>query len=306
MENLQTIGKENHKSLVVKIHYSEELKVLDEPKKTLLQILYVDEGAVLVGDDDEEKALIAPVLLCLNYFETQKTIHLKNAKGYSVFFEPEAINHGLIGDDEKHEKNSKDYFETEQLLIYPFKQSTKDNPVYLPVNGSVRERLLRIASDVKDQFYKQPDEYWPCRGRSFFIEMLMLLQSLYKLQIDNAIDIDTSNKSMIPVIKEIHLNYSNPDFSLKDLKTKEMLGSGIKFLKRKKEFKKVTGENPLMYLEKLRVEVGANLLKDTILKISEIARRCGFKTEEDFTDIFYKHKEMAPSSWRASFPNPYG
>lgn len=304
MNNLQTIGQEYHKGLVVKIHYTTDVGVLDVTGRTLFQILYIDEGAVVIGDETEEKALITPVLLCLNYKEKQKTVHLQNVKGYSIFFEPEAVNHGLLGAEAGGKRG--DYFETEELLIYPFKKSNKDNPVYLPVNGTVRERLLRIASDMKDQFYAQPDDYWPCRGRSFFIEMLMLLQSLYKLQIDNAIEIDTTDKTLMPAIKAIHLNYGSPDFTAKSLKAKELLGTGLGYLKQKAAFKKAFGAAPALYLEKHRMEVGANLLKDTILRISEIARRCGYCSEEAFETVFYKHHAMSPATWRASFPNPYG
>lgn len=306
MQELHTIGKEIHKGFCVKIYYTNDLNILDTYGKELFQILYIDEGAVVIGDDSDEKSLIAPVLLCLNYFEPQKTIHLKNANGYSVFFEPEAINHGLLESDSSSKNSSSEYLETEKLLMYPFKKSNKDNPVYLPVNGTVRERLLRIAQDMKDQFYTQPDDYWPCRGRSFFIEMLMLLQSLYKLQIDNSVQIQTNSKELVPIIKEIHLNYSNDSFNIKQLKTKDFLGKGIAYIKNCSTFKKQTGFTPSNYLENHRMQVAQNLLKDTVLQISEIARRCGYKSEAQFETIFEKNQKTSPSSYRASFPNPYG
>lgn len=86
MENLQTVGQEYHKGFCVKIYYTTDVEVIKTTNRNLFQILYIDEGAVVVGNGDEEKALISPVLLCLNYFEEQKKINLNNAKGYSIFF----------------------------------------------------------------------------------------------------------------------------------------------------------------------------------------------------------------------------
>lgn len=307
MNELQTIGQEYHKGFAVKVLYTEKLEIIETDDKSLYQILYIDEGSVVVGDNDNEKILITPVLLCLNYFEKQKPIHLSNAKGFSIFFKPEAINHGLIGSEVTAPVGeAEDYLATEQLLIYPFKKSNKDNPVNLPVNGSVRERLLRMATDINAQFNKQPDDYWPCRGRSFLIEMLMLLQSMYKLQMENSIEVNTSNKVLNPVLKEIHLSYCDPSFTVANLSQKELIGKGFQKLKFLYSFKKTTGDSPAAYLQKLRISVGCNLLKNTMLKVAEIARRSGYNDEERFSTVFIKLNKITPLAYRAQYPNPYG
>ena len=72
MKELQTIGQEFYKGFIVKIYYSDEILFNESNDKNLFQVLYIDEGSVLVGNEVKEKALFTPLLLCLNYEPQQK------------------------------------------------------------------------------------------------------------------------------------------------------------------------------------------------------------------------------------------
>lgn len=303
MAELQTIGQDFNKGFIIKSYYTDELTLMDKTEKNLFQVLYIDEGSVIVGDTDAEKTLFTPVLLCLNYTETQKKIHITNGKGFSLFFKPEVINNGLIGSEYSDGKvQNPEYLTTEQLLLYPFEQSRNDNPISLSVNGSIRNRILRMADNIKTQFYKQPDEYWPCRGRSFMLEMLMLLQSMYKMQTETTLEIKSTDNTITPALRQIHTEYCNCEFNVNSITTKAGLGK-LFFLH---AFKKVTGTGPKKYLMQLRCTVAENLLKNTMLSAEEIARRCGYASEAVFNESFFKIHKTTPLAWRSKFPNPYG
>ncbi|HOE09598.1 MAG TPA: AraC family transcriptional regulator [Treponemataceae bacterium] len=302
MKELQTIGQEFYKGFIVKIYYSDEILFNESNDKNLFQVLYIDEGSVLVGNEGKEKALFTPLLLCLNYTEPQQKIHLANAKGFSIFFKPDAINHGLIGNEVVTTENNSNYLETEKLLLYPFQKSNADNPVALSVNGMIRERLYRMADSIKTQFYDQPDNYWPCRGRSFLLELLMLLQSMYTIETENSVSIASGSENIVKALKDIHLRYCESSFSDKNVSRPK----GFRSFLFEHSFKKTTGKKPSVYLRDLRLSLADNLLKNTMLPLDQIAQRCGYETEDSFSSDFQKQKKTTPLAWRALFPNPYG
>ena len=63
-------------------------------------------------------------------------------------------------------------------------------------------------------------------------------------------------------------------------------------------FREFTGFSPGEYLLKCRMEKGCSLLKNTKLKISEIAQECGFCTSSYFTERFFQIYNTTPSAYR--------
>ena len=302
MKELQTTGQEFYKGLVVKIFFSESIFFQDGIDTSLYQIVYIEEGSVIIGSEGNERTILAPVVICLNYRENRRRISFSNVRGFTVFFRPEAINHSLIGAEIPGKRQFENYLETEQLLIQPFIAGSAERPVVMSVNSMMRDRLLRIAENMKTQFYTQPDAYWPCRGRSFFLELLMLIESMSKIEPANGIELKAADKTVEPFIRTIHLSYSDPDFSLKNLP----LPNGLKRFPVAVAFKKATGKSMKRYLFDLRCDVAQNLLKNTLLSVEEIARRCGYREEGKFVTDFRRMNNVAPLAWRAQFPDPYG
>jgi AraC family L-rhamnose operon regulatory protein RhaS len=300
MNALHTIGREIYKDAVFEIYSTKEIFILDGSDPSMYQLMYVDEGSVIIATDHGEESVFAPVMLCINYLEPVSSLTLSNVKGFSVFFRPEVINHGLAGIAPAAEAPGN--FRTEQILIAPFLRGKRGNPFALRVNGSIRNRLLRMQENLEFQLINQPDNNWPCRGRSFFLEILMLLQSMFNLESEGSSSSIASAPEFYPVIREIHVRYPETDFIPASLARK----SDIHPLFFSHRFKKSVGVTPSSYVSRLRCSVGANLLKNTMLAVPEIARRCGYSDERRFSSDFVRLEGLDPQGWRAKFPNPYG
>jgi AraC-like DNA-binding protein len=300
MNPLQTIGREIYKNAVFEIYSTKDLFVLDGSDSSMFQLMYIDEGSVIIASDQGEESVFASVVLCINYLEPVSTLTLSNVKGFSVFFRPEVINHGLAGVDATAEASG--HFRTEQILIAPFLKGRRGNPFALRVNGSIRNRLLRMRENLDFQLVNQPDNNWPCRGRSFFLEILMLLQSMFNLEVGEATTAIASVPEFYPAIREIHVRYPETDFIPATLARQNNMHPFV-FSRR---FKKSVGVTPSTYTSRLRCSVGANLLKNTMLAVPEIARRCGYPDERRFSSDFVRVEGVDPSGWRSRFPNPYG
>jgi AraC-like DNA-binding protein len=63
-------------------------------------------------------------------------------------------------------------------------------------------------------------------------------------------------------------------------------------------FRALLGQSPIQYLTQWRMQVAADLLRTTGLKLSEIAERCGYGSEEAFSRAFRRQLGQWPAHWR--------
>lgn len=95
----------------------------------------------------------------------------------------------------------------------------------------------------------------------------------------------------------IYDNLSNSRFRLSE--EGKRLGYDDDYLRRK--FKKETGETPLGYLTRLRIEKAcALLLQDTFISVKNVAELCGFEDCFYFSTCFKKLMGMSPIQFRKS------
>ena len=64
-------------------------------------------------------------------------------------------------------------------------------------------------------------------------------------------------------------------------------------------FKKYTGETPLQFLIKLRLDTAKNLLKSTTCTVNEISEMIGYDNPLYFSRLFSKHVGISPQKYRS-------
>ncbi len=308
MDTIATIGREIYPGSSFGIRTSDNSEVLqDAAEQDIYQVTMVTEGSIVLTDGTEHSALLPPQVLCLSYKNPMKHLELTGAKGFSIFFIPQVINHGLFSDssckaDMTEENLSHDAFLAERLLIKPFRQGEISNPFHISVNPTLQGRLTDLYTGLRDQFTLQPNNFWPCRGRSYFLEILMLLQSLYAFEGDSDLDIPLPRGN--PVVEEaartMLLRYSETNLKLSSIAGR----SG--FLTFSSAFRRSAGLSPAEYLRKIRLTVASNLLRNTILPSQDISQRSGYARLRVFEKDFKKQFKKGPAEYRAQFPNPYG
>ena len=69
----------------------------------------------------------------------------------------------------------------------------------------------------------------------------------------------------------------------------------------KRRFKSATGETPIAYLQRLRIENAKRLLERTLDSINEITRRVGYEDINSFRRLFFKHTGLSPKRYRNKF-----
>jgi len=68
-----------------------------------------------------------------------------------------------------------------------------------------------------------------------------------------------------------------------------------------RKFKKATGENPLKYLQQLRLETAKNILETTSDNIDDITQTIGYKDTRTFRRLFKKYTSLSPREYRDKF-----
>jgi AraC-like DNA-binding protein len=65
-------------------------------------------------------------------------------------------------------------------------------------------------------------------------------------------------------------------------------------------FKALLGQSPMRYLVEWRMQLAADLLRTTSIKLADIAERTGYGSEAAFSRAFSRHVGMSPAQWRDS------
>lgn len=69
----------------------------------------------------------------------------------------------------------------------------------------------------------------------------------------------------------------------------------------KRRFKKATGESPLQYLQKLRIQSAKDRLENTCESIDRITRKVGYENSSTFRRLFKRHTSLSPREYRDRF-----
>lgn len=89
----------------------------------------------------------------------------------------------------------------------------------------------------------------------------------------------------------------NKDIDLERLSQEHAMGRRTM----ERRFKAATGDTPLMYLQRVRVEEAKLSLESNNMTVDEISYQVGYEDTPFFRKIFIKHTTMRPNEYRAKF-----
>jgi signal transduction histidine kinase/DNA-binding response OmpR family regulator/ligand-binding sensor domain-containing protein len=108
------------------------------------------------------------------------------------------------------------------------------------------------------------------------------------------VDVKSSDQLFLDSVKnEIQDNLSNENFSVEELALK--LNQSRSNLHRR--LTKLTGETPSAMIRRMRLELGAQLLKQKAGTVSEVAYSTGFKSIAHFSRVFREQYKLSPTEF---------
>lgn len=271
----------------IKSHLDERIPVVvleNGPKyiKERYRLILVMRGNGYVEyANGEHLGFESPVVLCLNENE------MLNWNTETISLSKEIVFHPLFLNPIE---------DPELLWLMSFVERTDQYFGVISIDMRIQKKLNILMDALLEGLLEQPDDYWPCRARSYLIESLLVVDRLKNDGVKQR-DFELSNsvydESICEIARYLENHYSET-ITLTDLtklfKTnRTTLGS---------HFKSVYGKTIMDYLIGIRIEISKAMLRDTALSIGEILERTGFVDVAHFTRTFKKRTGETPSQYR--------
>lgn len=296
MEHI-TVGRKYNEGKVALIECAKNgnLKNIDIKGKCFLLIV-LTSGRLYFEVGGERVTADAPAFICFDETENPVLISKSKAKYICVYFHPEFLNINMTFELIRS-KNYGDIASTHDMfLLKPF----IDKAYVVPICENQAEKIEQSALYMMQELTEQRDWYWSCRGRSYFMEIIIALERMYGL-IGYGITHQKSDNA--PVIKNPKLRdavlfiegHFDEDLNLAKISS----GVGINHTTLTKLMKEELGCTAIEYLTKYRISVAKKQLEFTDVPIKDIANMTGFKKVQHFSRIFKSITGFTPAVFRA-------
>ena len=262
------------------------------------KIIYFCSGTGIAESSGKSFVICSPELICLTPDKKFSLIENNNLKSKVLYFKPEVINDILTYD----KLNSGALKDTIGTTIYQDFSLLKafyviDKPVeyIFRLTPFSAKKIDSLFDNIDSELTLQYDGFWPCRSRSFFIELLFFIS--YSLTKENVMSDAEMLCNESRLVQEI-ICYLNEHLSDKIVLSDLSKRFAVNRNKLNEEFHNATGLTCMEYLMKIRLQLSSIMLKDTELPISEIAARIGYVDTNYFIKVFKKSYKITPAQYR--------
>lgn len=296
MRRLITVGENNNKGYeLLLIHAVENVFNCEIGFKERYKIIFVEEGTGILRIGENTHLFMAPAIFCFNETDQYTLECCSDLKAEALWFHPGIINDTL--DFEKIRGGEDNLTRTQlqdKFWIRVFFDRKNGFCGKLNLGPGLAKRAKDIITSVSNELKHQKDCYWPCRSRSYLIELLFFLTRITdSSQRQNNVTINNDYKGMEDLVIYLNTNYMDK-ITIEDLsKTFHMNRTTLNKL-----FNKVTGMPVKAYLIKLRLHLASQILEDTTVPVSEVINRVGFNDPVHFSRIFKKNYGYTPTEYR--------
>ena len=264
-------------------------------KDNCFALLIIHEGSVSLQVGDSVLNAMAPCLICLDERREVKLRRKRHLVCDSIYFHPIFLNINMTF-ERVHSPNYEELANIHDLfLLSPFIGERR--PV-LPMLDENQTMMRFLFSKISAEMREQPDWYYPCRSRSYFIEIMILLERIYDFVGGRYVETtektdEFDNPHLQKAVAFIEAHHAE-NITLADI----VKSCSVNHSTLTKLFKNEFGLTPVAYLWDYRITVSKKLLEFTNLPVKEIAKRCGFKTVQHYSRKFEEELGISPHVFR--------
>lgn len=292
-----TIGRETYTGMEVKICCARDVDHLNNDcLNERYRIVLISAGSGVFTSNNKSQIIISPAVLCLNERDNVELHATSNLNMDIMYFEPTCFERYVTFENIeawKHTLNDDCWF------FRPFFTRTDSFIGVCPVNRFMGKRISRLIELTDLELTGQKDGYWPCRSRSFFIELLLVANSVYdEGNAHENIYSGILTDEVKEVINWLHIHCLEKitiDTIAKQFYTNKTTLN--------QKFNAVLGTTVMEFVNSMRVQVACSFLRKTYLPIKEIMERSGYRDDAHFLRSFKKHVGCPPSEYRNRFEN---
>ena len=194
-----TVGRKYNEGKVAKIECvrNDRFQNIDIKDKCFLLII-LNAGKLEFKVENEQFCAAAPAFICFDETADPMLISKQKAQYTCIYFHPEFLNVNMSF-EMLRKKEYGDIASTHDLfLLKPF----TDKAYVVPIAEAQLEKITQAARDMQEELKNQRDWYWSCRGRSYFMEIIIALERMYGLI---GYDVTHQKSDNTPIIKNAKL-----------------------------------------------------------------------------------------------------
>ena len=291
-----TVGRKYGEGKVAKIECvrNDRFQNIDIKDKCFLLII-LNAGKLEFKVENERLYAAAPAFICFDETADPVLISKQKAQYTCIYFHPEFLNVNMSF-EMLHKKDYGDIASTHDLfLLKPF----TDKAYVVPIAETQLEKIVQAAGYMQEELQNQRDWYWSCRGRSYFMEIIIALERMYGL-IGYGVTHQKSDNT--PIIKNAKLRdailYIESRFDESITLPNIAKAAGMNHTTLTALMKEELGLTAIEYLMKYRITVAKKQLEFTSVPIKDIANMTGFKTVQHFSRVFKSQTGATPAEFR--------
>lgn len=291
-----TVGRKYNEGKVAKIECvrNDRLQNIDIKDKCFLLII-LTVGKLEFKVENEQFCAAAPAFICFDETQNPVLISKQKARDTCIYFHPEFLNVNMSF-EMLRKKEYGDIASTHDLfLLKPF----TDKAYVVSIAEAQLEKITQAAEFMQEELQNQRDWYWSCRGRSYFMEIIIALERMYGL-IGYGVTHQKSDNT--PIIKNSKLRdavlYIEGHYGDNIILSDISANAGINHTTLTALMKEELGCTAIEYLMKYRITVAKKQLAFTDVPIKDVANMVGFKTVQHFGRIFKEITDTTPAEFR--------
>ena len=293
-----TVGRKYNEGKVAKIECVRNDRLQNTHiKNNCFLLIILTAGKLEFKVENEQFYAAAPAFICFDETVDPVLISKQKAQYTCIYFHPEFLNVNMSF-EMLRKKEYVDIASTHDLfLLKPF-----TNKAYVvPIAEAQLEKITQAARDMQEELKNQRDWYWSCRGRSYFMEIIIALERMYGL-IGYGVTHQKSDNT--PIIKNAKLRdavlYIESRFDESITQPDIAKAAGMNHTTLTALMKEELGLTAIEYLMKYRITVAKKQLEFTSVPIKDIANMTGFKTVQHFSRVFKAQTGETPAEFRKS------
>ncbi len=252
--------------------------VEDEHIHEFIEIVYITKGEAMHRIDDKYFLMKEGDMLFINYHQTHSFSADKETTYINILLTPEYLSKELV--------NNENIFDIFKLMLSGDfdTDETKIKP-FIRFEGKEKEEIELVINRMLDEFEH--------KGYGYQLYLKGYTQIVFSM-ICRYMQYYEDNDSVVKgIMRYINTDYFHTNF-LMDVAQKKNYSPS--YFSRK--FKEMYGVNFRTYVQKQRIEVAVNLLKNTDLTIEEISERVGYGDVSHFYRQFKKYANSTPKEMR--------
>ena len=291
-----TVGRKYNEGKVAKIECVRNDRLQNTHiKNNCFLLIILTAGKLEFKVENEQFCTAAPAFICFDETADPVLISKQKAQYTCIYFHPEFLNVNMSF-EMLRKKDYGDIASTHDLfLLKPF----TDKAYVIPIAEAQLEKIVQAAEFMQEELQNQRDWYWSCRGRSYFMEIIIALERMYGL-IGYGMTHQKSDNT--PIIKNAKLRdavlYIESRFDESITLPDIAKAAGMNHTTLTALMKEELGLTAIEYLMKYRITVAKKQLEFTSVPIKDIANMTGFKTVQHFSRVFKAQTGAAPAEFR--------